>query len=95
MPFQVPAAAEKRAIAEKLLAEFQDGVSRQGRSLELEEGVTDYLLARWEKDGYGVRSLQRTISRELADPLAQLLLQGKWTGCVKIRAEGERLSPVS
>ena len=95
VPFRVPEAAEKRAIAEKLLEEFRAGVSRQGRSLELEAGVTDYLLARWEQDGYGVRSLQRTISRELADPLAQLLLQGKWNGCVTIRAEGEGLRPVS
>lgn len=95
VPFRAPAAAEKRAIAEKLLEEFRAGVSRQGRSLQLEEGVVDYLLQRWDKDGYGVRSLQRTISRELADPLAELLVQGKWNGCVRIRAEREGLRPVS
>ena len=94
VPFHAPGAAEKRAIAEKLLEEFRAGVSRQGRSLQLEEGVTDYVLARWDKDGYGVRSLQRTISRELADPLAELLVQGKWNGCVRIRAAQEGLKPV-
>ena len=92
VPFRQPDPAARRAIAEKLLQEFSAQVSREGRSLRIEEDVADYLCARWDRDGYGVRSLRRAIAGELADPLAELLSQGTWTGCAHIRREGEALA---
>lgn len=92
VPFRQPDAAARRAIAEKLLREFSAQVSREGRSLTIEADVADYLCARWDRDGYGVRSLRRTIAGELADPLAELLSQGAWTGGAHIRREGETLA---
>ena len=92
VPFCQPDQAARRAIADKLLREFTAQVTREGRSLKIEEGVAEYLCTRWDRDGYGVRSLRRAIAGELADPLAQLLSQGAWTGCAYISREGERLS---
>lgn len=92
VPFRQPDPTARRAIAEKLLREFSAQVSREGRSLQIAEDVADYLCTRWDRDGYGVRSLRRAIAGELADPLAELLSQGAWTGCARIRREGETLA---
>lgn len=92
VPFRQPDSAARREIADKLLREFSAQVSREGRSLTIEADVADYLCARWDRDGYGVRSLRRAIAGELADPLAELLSQGTWTGRAHIRLDGETLA---
>ena len=91
MPFERPSPQAQKAIAEKLLQDFCRQVEREGRSLQLDEQVAEYLCGRWKKDGYGVRSLLRTIDRELADPLARLLAEGAWTGRVRIVTEADGL----
>lgn len=94
VPFRQPGQQERRAIAEKLLQEFCRQVERDGRSLKLEDGVAEYLCGKWGRDGYGVRSLHRAIGQELADPLAQLLSEGKWSGCVRVQIEQGSLRTV-
>ena len=91
VPFERPSPQAQKAIAEKLLQDFCRQVEREGRSLQLDEQVAEYLCGRWKKDGYGVRSLLRTIDRELADPLARLLADGVWTGRVRIVTEADGL----
>ncbi len=94
VPFHRPTPQAQRAIAEKLLADFCRRVEREGRSLQLEGEVAEYLCRQWKNDGYGVRSLRRTIDRELADPLAKLLAAGGWTGRAKVVVEKDRLRTV-
>lgn len=62
--------ASRRAIAEKLLGEFLEKSRAAGCSVTLEGNVTDYLLTRWQRDGYGVRTLKRMLERELGNPVA-------------------------
>jgi ATP-dependent Clp protease ATP-binding subunit ClpC len=87
VPFQIPDEESRRRILEKLLQELSQELVREGRSIQLEENVTDYLLEKWQDDGYGVRSLRRLIGREVADPLAELLAAGCWNGKICIRVE--------
>jgi ATP-dependent Clp protease ATP-binding subunit ClpC len=84
VPFYPPSQDAKQAIAEKLLGEFCSRVADQGRQLDLDDQVAAYLCRRWPEDGYGVRSLRRTMDRELGDPLAQLLAQGQWKHRAKV-----------
>ena len=91
MPFERPSPQAQRAIAEKLLHDFCNQVEQKGRSIQLDEKVAEYLCNHWENDGYGVRSLRRAIDRELADPLARLLVEGSWTGRVRIVTEEDGL----
>ena len=39
--------------------------------------MTAYLLGRWQRDGYGVRTLRRLMERELGNPVARALAEGK------------------
>ena len=91
VPFERPSPQAQRAIAEKLLHDFCNQVEQKGRSIQLDEKVAEYLCNHWENDGYGVRSLRRAIDRELADPLARLLVEGSWTGRVRIVTEEDGL----
>ena len=59
-----------------------------GCSLKLEGDVTDYLLCRWQRDGYGVRSLKRLMERELGNPVALALSEGKRTLILRGSPEG-------
>ena len=91
VPFSRPSEAARQTIAEKLLADFCRQVSRDGRSLRTDGDVAAYLCRRWETDGYGVRSLRRTLDRELADPLARLLAEGRWNGRATVVPDRGRL----
>jgi ATP-dependent Clp protease ATP-binding subunit ClpC len=84
VPFFRPSPRARQAIAEKLLGELCRRVADQGRQLDLDDQVADYLCRRWPEDGYGVRSLRRTMDRELGDPLAALLAQGRWKHRAKV-----------
>lgn len=94
VPFRVPDEAARREITRKMLEDFCRRCREQGRSLRLEDGVEEYILARWERDGYGVRSLRRTIAAELADPLAGLVSEGKWNGAVRMQVKDGVLEPI-
>ena len=91
VPFSLPGEESRRAIAEKLLEEMRRELSREGRTVELGAGVTDHLLARWKKDGYGVRSLRRLIAQELVDPLARELQRGNWTGKATLQKKEDQI----
>ena len=96
VPFERPAPHVRRAIAEKLLGDFRRQVEREGRTLLLDDTVAECLCSAWPEDGFGVRSLRRTLDREVADPLARLLAEGKWTGKVRVSTENGAIhaSPV-
>ena len=93
VPFFLPGEESRRAIAEKLLEEMRQELTREGRTLEVSENVTEYLLGKWRQDGYGVRSLRRLIASELVDPLAERLQKGIWQGhaLVQRTAEGVKI----
>ncbi len=94
VPFFPLEGGNRRTMTEKLLEEFRRELEREGRTLELSPQVADYLLARWENDGYGVRTLRRLIGRELADPLARLLAQGKWKAHAKLEISDKGIKVV-
>ena len=81
-------AESRRGIAKKLLAEFTAQAQRAGCSLTLEGDMVEYLLARWQRDGYGVRTLKRILERELGNPVAKALAEGKRTLCLRRSPEG-------
>ena len=91
VPFRRPDPAARLAITEKLLGDFCRQVTREGRSLQAEQGVAEYLCGKWQGEGYGVRSLRQIIDRELGDPLAQRLAQGAWTGAAQVISGPEGL----
>ena len=84
VPFVLPDRESRIGIAEKMLREVTSQLEREGRTLEVSGDVSEYLCRKWENDGYGVRTLRRILARELVDPLARLLQEGKWSGSVKI-----------
>ena len=77
VPFSPLDAESRRGIAEKLLAEFLEKSQAAGCKVRLEGDVTAYLLGQWQKDGYGVRTLRRLMERELGNPVARALAEGK------------------
>lgn len=79
VPFCPLDEASRRAIAEKLLGEFLEKSRAAGCSVTLEGNVTDYFLTRWQRDGYGVRTLKRMLERELGNPVARALASGQRT----------------
>jgi ATP-dependent Clp protease ATP-binding subunit ClpC len=85
VPFQGLDEESRRRILEKLLNELKQKLAGEGRSFCMEDTVTDYLMERWQDDGYGVRSLQRLLSREITDLLARLLAENRWNGQVCVR----------
>lgn len=91
VPFYPLSGESRRAVAEKCLREFQQQLEREGRTVELSPQITDYLLEKWKDDGFGVRSLRRLMGKELADPLAKLLVQGKWKGSAKLEIREDRV----
>ena len=84
VPFVRPNEEARKAIARKMLLDFCRQVEREGRTLELEPGVAEFLCSRWKSDGYGVRSFRRTLDRELAEPLARLMAEGRWMGKARV-----------
>ena len=84
VPFVRPNEEARKAIARKMLLEFCRQVEREGRTLELEPGVAEFLCSRWKSDGYGVRGFRRTLDRELAEPLARLMAEGRWMGKARV-----------
>lgn len=77
VPFSPLDAQSRRGIAEKLLTEFLEKSQAAGCKVTLEGDVTAYLLGLWQRDGYGVRTLQRLLERELGNPVALALAEGK------------------
>ena len=94
VPFFLPGEESRRAIAEKLLEEMRLELTREGRTLEVAADVTEYLLEKWQADGYGVRSLRRLIAGELVDPLARGLQRGQWQGHAMLRRNGESVEAI-
>ncbi len=94
VPFVLPDEEARRALAEKLLRELQQDLEREGRTLEIDGAVTDYLLRQWKNDGYGVRSLRRLMGRELVDPLAGLLSRGKWVRQARLQLRDEKIEVI-
>lgn len=78
VPFSPLQGESRRAVAEKLLKELKQDVEREGRTLEISGEVTDYLLEKWERGGYGVRTLRRIIGETLVDPLVDALGREQW-----------------
>lgn len=88
VPFQMPDEESRLTIIRGMLEAFLRQLNQQGRRVEADPGLSEYLCRRWKNDGYGVRSIQRLIGREVADPLAELMAAGKWNGTVRIVLDG-------
>ena len=91
VPFNLPDDSAKRAIIGKLLRDYAEQMSRQGRTLQIDPEVADYLFWRWDRDHYGVRSLYRIVEREIGDRLAEVLVKGQWKGRQIVSVQGQSL----
>lgn len=91
VPFVPLQGESRRAVVEKQLEELKTALSREGRSLEISENVTDYLLTKWKKDEYGVRTLRNIIGDTLVDPLVEQLQKGKWKDRTRLFWDGEKI----
>ena len=60
------------------LQELRQLANRQGITLHIDDGIIDYLAERGWDPEYGARPVRRAIQRELQNPLAKTLLEGKY-----------------
>ncbi|MBE7559291.1 ATP-dependent Clp protease ATP-binding subunit [bacterium] len=75
------------AILEILTKELRDRLSARGLSLVLTEGAREFLVDKGFDPQYGARPLKRALQRYLEDPLAEEILQGKFSEGGEIRVE--------
>ena len=66
-----------RPIAELQVKRVAKLVAERGVALSLTEDAIGYLAEKGFDPAYGARPLRRTIQRELQDPIAELVLEGK------------------
>ena len=78
---------DPEALRERVLADVRDqlaqetGISRDDRqriALEVTDDAKDYISAIGYDSNFGARPLGRVIQNEIEDPLAEMLLQGKF-----------------
>ncbi|KAF3913039.1 hypothetical protein ABW21_db0205659 [Orbilia brochopaga] len=86
-------------IVELRLKEVQQKLDDRRITLELDDGVRDFLTDKGYSVKYGARPLQRLIMKQLLNPLAMRLIQGQIlageTAKVKVADGGEALEVVA
>ncbi|MBS7663922.1 ATP-dependent chaperone ClpB [Pseudomonas lalucatii] len=89
-----PLAREQIAgIAQIQLGRLRQRLAERELSLELSEEALDKLIAVGYDPVYGARPLKRAIQRWIENPLAQLILSGRFAsgGSVSAKVEGEQI----
>ena len=76
-------------IAEIQLGRLRSRLAERDLSLELNQDALDKLIAVGYDPVYGARPLKRAIQRWIENPLAQLILAGKFAPGSKIEAKVE------
>jgi ATP-dependent Clp protease ATP-binding subunit ClpB len=79
--------AELRAIVELAAAKLERRLADRGLSLVLTDAAKDHLARVGHDPAYGARPLARAIQRELLNPLARALLEGKFAPGTTVRAD--------
>lgn len=80
-------------IVDLQLAGLQERLEERRISLHVHEAARDWLAERGYDPAFGARPLKRCIERELADPIASLLLEGKLNDGegIDVKRDGDRL----
>ena len=72
--------SEIRRIVDLMLTEVKLHLAEKGLALEVTEPAKDLLAEKGYDPKYGARPLRKTIQRLVEDPLADMLLTGKFVG---------------
>src|SRR6202012_280364 len=82
-------------IVELRIKEVQDKLDERRISLDVGEGVKEFLADKGYSVKYGARPLQRLVLKQLLNPLAMRLIQGQIlageTAKVRVKEGGEEL----
>jgi len=84
--------ADGRRIAALLLGETAQKLAAQGILLECDESVPAYVAKTGMDAMSGARNLRRLITREIEDPLSDMLLRGEIGGRVRVETKDGALS---
>lgn len=91
VPFQPLGKAELLRIAELQLLQVEEMAQRRGITLHVTRAAKHELVARSYEPALGARPLQRTIIREIQDPLAETLLAtARTSGSVEVGWDGSQ-----
>lgn len=80
-----------RRIAALLLGETAQKLAAQGVLLECDESVSAYVAQTGMDAMSGARNLRRLITREIENPLSDMLLRGEIGSCVRVEARDGKL----
>ena len=85
--------AEIKKIAQLMISEVDQRLSRHGLSLELSDEAYSYLAQRGFDSVFGARPLRRTILNLLEDPIAEDILRGRYNSgdCIKVTVQDDKL----
>ncbi|MDO5377344.1 MAG: ATP-dependent Clp protease ATP-binding subunit [Clostridia bacterium] len=81
-----------RRIASLRLEKTAQKLAAQGILLEVDESVPAYVARMGMDPMSGARNLRRLITREIEDPLSDMLLRGEIGNCVRVETKGETLT---
>ncbi len=92
--FKSLAAEQLRGIVDLMVRELRNRMIAQGMSITLTDAARDYVAKEGTDPIYGARPLRRAIQSLIEDPLAEELLQGKWSAgdIVEVDSDGTALS---
>ena len=76
---------EFRKIVRLELSKLVARLADQGRKLEIDDDVIEYLVANGANPEHGARPIRRAVGSYIEDPLADEILRGTFHGCSKIR----------
>ena len=74
-----------------MVADLRDRLIEQNMTINLSEEARRYIAREGTDLSFGARPLRRAIQRLLEDPLAEQVLEGKWTSgsVIQVDVEGE------
>ena len=78
-------------IVDLMVADLRDRLIEQNMTINLSEEARRYIAREGTDLSFGTRPLRRAIQRLLEDPLAEQVLEGKWTSgsVIQVDVEGE------
>ncbi len=81
------------SIVDLLLAETNGKLAEHALSIDVDQGVKEWLLTKYYQPAYGARPMRRAIDREIENPLSEELLRGQFrnTPVIKVLLEDERI----